>query len=72
MRVEIPKIAAAAPISYVTTCASASQSTSWPGSQTSRMPIWLPIVPDGTNSAASWPNIAATRSSSAVIVGSSP
>src|SRR4051794_9732070 len=35
------------------------------------MPIWLPMVPDGTNSAASWPISPATRSSSARIVGSS-
>jgi len=39
----------------VTTWASVSHTTSWPGSASSRRQIWLPIVPLGTNSAASWP-----------------
>src|SRR5262245_30950148 len=33
---------------------------------------WLPIVPDGTNSARSLPSRSATRVSSALTVGSSP
>src|SRR5947199_4085306 len=71
VRVEIPPIAAAAPISYVTTCASASHSSSSPGGTSSCTAIWLAIEPVGVNSAASCPNIAATRASSALTVGSS-
>ena len=72
VRIVTPPIAPWAPSSARAMCADASQSTSWPGSQTRRMPIWLPIVPEGTNSAASWPNRPATRSSRARTVGSSP
>ncbi|GAB3861911.1 hypothetical protein GCM10029963_67230 [Micromonospora andamanensis] len=67
-----PPYAAAAPISYVTTCASASQSSSAPGGTSSCRAIWLAIDPLGQNSAASCPNIAATSASNAPTVGSSP
>src|SRR5205823_3046660 len=60
------------PTSYVTTCASASQSSSSPGGTSSCTAIWLAIEPVGANRAASCPNIRATRSSSALTVGSSP
>ncbi len=72
VREEIPPYAAAAPISYVTTCASASQSSSSPGDTSSCRAIWLAIDPLGANSAASCPNSAATSASSALTVGSSP
>ena len=36
-----------------------------------RIAISLHIVPEGRNTAASWPRSAATRSSSSVVVGSS-
>jgi hypothetical protein len=72
VRVDTPPIAAAAPISYVTTCASPSQSNSSPGGTESWMAIWLAIEPVGANSAASCPKSAATDASSALTVGSSP
>ena len=53
-------------------CARDSQSTSWPGATRERTASTLPIEPVGTNSAASWPNSAATRSSRRATVGSSP
>jgi|GEM_PF-4398314 len=53
VRVEIPPIAAAAPISYVTTWASPSQSSSEPRGTASCNAIWFAIEPDGANSAAS-------------------
>src|SRR5919112_1799795 len=68
----MPPIAAAAPNSYVTTCASAPASSSPPGGTSSCNAIWLAIEPDGQNSAASCPNSAATSRSSALTVGSSP
>src|SRR5262249_19567795 len=49
----------------------ASQISSSPGCVCDLMPIWLDIVPDGTYTAASLPNSAATRSSSRLTVGSS-
>ena len=52
--------------------ASASQISSPAGGTTSRTATWLPIVPLGTNTAAACPNSAATSSSSARTVGSSP
>src|SRR3712207_3938302 len=72
VRVEMPPIAAAAPSSYETTCASAPVSSSPPGGTSSCSAIWLAIVPVGQNSAASCPNIRATEASSALTVGSSP
>src|SRR5688572_27130556 len=68
----MPPSTAAAPSSYVTTCASAPHSSSPPGGTTSCRAIWLAIVPDGANRAASCPNRAATWFSSALTVGSSP
>ena len=49
-----------------------SQSTSCPGATTLRTARTFAIEPVGVNSAASWPNNPATRSSSARTVGSSP
>ena len=72
VRVVMPENAAAAPSSARTTCASVSQSSSCPGSTSSRTPSWLAIDPVGVNSAASWPSSSATRRSSSVTVGSSP
>src|SRR4051812_13589868 len=68
----MPPSAAAAPSSYDTTCASAPASSSPPRGTSSCNAIWLAIVPDGQNSAASCPNGAATSASSAFTVGSSP
>ena len=53
-------------------CAELSQSTSWPGCTSERTASTLDIDPVGMNSAASCPNISATRSCSASTVGSSP
>ena len=41
----MPENAAAAPSSARTTCASVSQSSSWPGFTSSRTPSWLAIEP---------------------------
>src|SRR5439155_2043700 len=71
VRVATCPCTAAAASSKVTTCASASQSSSVPGGTSSRTAIWFPIDPDGTNSAASCPNSAATSACSAFTVGSS-
>src|SRR5262245_57116066 len=49
-----------------------SQSSSSPGWVCALTPIWLDIVPDGTNRAASLPSNCATRSSRRLTVGSSP
>src|SRR6516164_1108983 len=46
--------------------------TSWPCVVCSLIAIWLPIVPLGTNNAASRPKISAARRSSRLILGSSP
>ena len=51
---------------------SASQSSSSPGPAWTPTAIWLAIVPDGTNSAASLPSSSAVRRSRALTVGSSP
>ena len=66
-----PNRVACAPISARAMWASASQSTSVPVGATERTASRLAIEPVTVNSAASWPNIAATRSSSARTVGSS-
>src|SRR5262245_37037449 len=49
----------------------ASQISSSPGCVCPLTQIWFDIVPEGTNSAASLPSVAATRSSSRLTVGSS-
>src|SRR5690606_847735 len=72
VRVVMPPSAAAAPLSYDTTCASASQSSSAPGGTSSCTAIWLAIDPVGVNSAASCPKSSAISASSAATVGSSP
>src|SRR5438046_903037 len=72
VRLEMPPNAAAAPISYVTTCASASHSTSVAGGTSTCNAVWLAIEPVGVNSAASCPNSAATSACNALTVGSSP
>src|SRR4051794_1195474 len=46
--------------------------TALPGAPRSRRAIWLAIVPDGTNTAASFPTVAAYRASRRLTVGSSP
>ena len=50
----------------------ASQMNSSPGRQWTRTAIWLLIVPEGTNSAASLPSISAIRVLERETVGSSP
>ena len=50
-----------APRSYATTWARRPASTAEPAAPSSRMAIWLPIVPDGTNSAAALPTRAGER-----------
>ena len=50
----------------------ASHRNSSPAWQWTRTPSWLPIVPEGTKSAASLPSMPAMRSSSWRTVGSSP
>src|SRR5918993_1027300 len=46
--------------------------TSVPGGTARRRQIWLPMVPEGTYRAASWPRRSATAPSSRWMVGSSP
>ena len=53
-------------------CALASSRIASPGRVSERIANWLPIVPDGTNTAASLPSNAAVRCSSSCTVGSSP
>ena len=53
-------------------CAFASQITSVPGSPAIARPVWFAMIPLGKSTAASFPSRAATRSSSAFTVGSSP
>jgi hypothetical protein len=66
-----PDSAAGAPPSKRSGCVSRpSRISSPPGRTCRRMAISLHIVPEGRNSAASWPSSAATRSSSASTVGS--
>ncbi len=72
VRIVTPPIAACAPSSARAMCADDSQSTSWPGATSEPTASTLAIEPVGVNSAASWPNSPATRSSSATTVGSSP
>ena len=72
VRMVSPCSAAWAPISARAMCAWTSQTTSSPGSTSSRTPSRLASDPDAQNSPASCPSSAATRCSSAVIVGSSP
>ena len=67
-----PENAAVIPISQSSTCARASHTTSCPCCVCSRIATWLPIVPVGSNSAASRPNISAARASRRFTVGSSP
>src|SRR5438445_4677818 len=67
-----PELAAAAPDSCQTTCASSPTMTSSPGRVSNLRPIWLAIVPLGTNSAASLPSRVAIRSCSRLTDGSSP
>ena len=67
-----PLVAAAAPVSCQRTWASRGTRTSSPGRVNVRIATWLAIVPVGNHSAASWPSIAATRSWSRLIEGSSP
>ncbi len=68
----MPLIAPWAPSSARAMWAEESHSTSSPGETTDATASTLAIDPVGVNSAASWPNIAATRSCSARTVGSSP
>ena len=68
----MPENAPWAPSSARAMCARDSQSTSWPGATSERTASTLAIEPVGVNSAASCPNVSATRSSSALTVGSSP
>ncbi len=66
-----PVIAPWAPSSARAMWALDSQSTSWPTPTRLRTASTLASEPVGVKSAASWPNISATRSSSALTVGSS-
>ena len=61
-----------APISLRKTWLSGSQITSSPGEPWRCRAISLPMVPEGTNSAASMPTAAADSSSRRRTVGSSP
>src|SRR5579883_1107836 len=66
-----PLQAAAAPDSKLARWAPSPTMTSAPRSVCKSSAIWLPMVPVGTNSAASLPSRDATRSSRARVVGSS-
>src|SRR3954447_20279447 len=67
-----PETAAGAPPSKRSGCVSRpSRISSPPGRMCRRIAISLHIVPEGRKTAASWPSSAATRSSSAMTVGSS-
>ena len=66
-----PECTAGPPSSERKTCASASATTSSPGSERPRRAIWFAIVAVGRKMAASWPRSSAARSSSAITVGSS-
>ena len=72
VRMVMPENAPWAPSSALAMWARDSQSTSWPGATRERTASTLAIDPVGVNSAASCPNVSATRSSSALTVGSSP
>ena len=67
-----PATAPCAPSSARAMWAEDSQSTSWPGATSDRTASRLASDPVGVKSAASCPNSAATRSCSALTVGSSP
>src|SRR4051794_28795406 len=67
-----PEWAAGPPASAMIGCEKRSRISSSPGRVCSRIAIWLHIVPLGRNSAASWPSSSATRSWSALTVGSRP
>ena len=71
-RTKHPEKTAVVAISQSRMCARDSAITSWPGCVCRRMAIWLPMVPEGTNKAASRPNFSAARCSSKLTVGSSP
>jgi len=71
-RTPAPAFAHGPPCSLVTICAVSCAMISSPGRQCTRIAIWLHIVPDGRNTAASLPRSAAIRSVSAHTVGSSP
>ena len=58
--------------SYSSTCARTSQITSSPWCVCSFTAMVFPMVPVGTNSAASFPAMAAARLSNRFTVGSSP
>ena len=67
-----PASTAGPPASEFNGWAVRSNSTSSPGRQCSLMAIWLHIVPDGRNTAASLPSSSAVISCSKLTVGSSP
>jgi len=65
-----PASTAAPAISQCTMCASASTSSSLPGTPCTQSAAWLAIVPVGKKSAASVPSRSATAASSRRVVGS--
>jgi hypothetical protein len=66
-----PESCAGPPASAISGCVSRPRkSCSPPGRTCSRIAISLHIVPLGRKTAASWPSSSATRSSSAIVVGS--
>src|SRR5689334_15568400 len=67
-----PALAAEAPVSCQTAWLSRLTITSSPGRVRTRSATWFAIVPLGSQSAASLPSRRATRSCSALMVGSSP
>ena len=67
-----PESTGAAAASYQRMWLSSLARTSVPGGAARRRQIWLPMVPEGTYRAASWPRRSATAASSRWIVGSSP
>src|SRR5208337_1694833 len=71
-RIRQPEKTAVVAISKSRMWARDSAITSCPGCVSKRIAIWLPMVPVGTNSAASRPNTSAARRSSRLTVGSSP
>ena len=72
VRMVRPWTAACAPISARAMCAPTSQTTSWPGSTSSRTPSRFASEPVEQNNPASCPRSSAVRRSSAITVGSSP
>ena len=67
-----PAMAEVPPDSLVRICEDLCARIASPGWQCTAIEIWLHIVPLGRNTAASLPIIAAIRSHSALMVGSSP